>query len=575
MELKTLLNQIATLLQNLTLRQKIVAAVSIAVLIGFLVFLTLYKSTNSTGASGYSVLFENTTAGDSALIIQQLEKDKIPYKILNEGTIAVPSTIVYKERIAIAAMGIPKNSKVGFEIFDKAEFGATDFEQKIKYIRALEGELARTIEGLMPIANASVHIAIPKETVFAQKQASATASIVLNVRPNMNLSLKQIVGIKNLVASSVANLSVESVSIVNQDGEPLGDQENGLFQGELVKSQIRYKKDFETNFEQKIINVLAPVIGGVDKVNAKVTIDFDFSQQDFVSETYDPNSVPRSEQSVEEKREGKEPQDVGGVPGAISNIGPVQGLESNKKSETYQKSSTTTNYEISKKVVNSKDEFAKIKRLSAAVVVDGSYKYGVDSDGKKKSELEYFPLSKDQIDSIRDIVKQTVGFNTARGDEVTVSNFEFKPLQSDGTKAATKDFMEKISNYILPLVPLLKYIIVGILLFVFYKKVIIPFSQKMVENKLEDYEEEIEEIKMDEDGVEDTLEKFKQARKKVEEQLGIGKDFNEEALKYDVLLEKLKNLADQKSEEFAGLLQSMIRNESDYDSKNSSSKDLT
>lgn len=574
MELRTLLNQIATLIQNLTLRQKIVAAVSIVVLIGFLVFLTLYKNSTSSKGSGYSVLFENTTAGDSALIIQQLEKEKVPYKILNEGTIAVPTEMVHKQRISIAAQGIPKNSKVGFEIFDKTEFGATDFEQKIKYIRALEGELARTIESLGPISNASVHIAIPKETVFAQKQAAPTASIVLNIRPSMNLSVKQIVGIKNLVAASVSNLTAENVSIVNQDGEPLGDEQSNIFQGELVKSQMRYKKEFEHNVEQKIINVLAPVIGGVDKVNAKVTIDFDFSQQDYVSEIYDPNSVPRSEQSVEEKREGKEPQDVGGVPGAISNIGPVQGLESNKKGETYQKSSTTTNYEISKKVVNSKDEFAKVKRLTAAVVVDGVYKYGVDADGKKKSELEYFPLTKDQMDAIRDVVRQTVGYNQARGDEVTVSNFEFKPLSSDGTRAPTKDLMDKVTNYVGPLVPLLKYVIVGILLFAFYKKVIIPFSQKMVETKLDDFEDEIEPITAhEEEGTEDTLEKFRQARKKVEDQLGIGQDFNEEALKYDVLLEKLKHVAEQKSEEFAALLQSMIRNEGDYE-KNSS-KDLT
>lgn len=574
MELRTLLNQIATLIQNLTLRQKIVAAVSIVVLIGFLVFLTLYKNSTSSKESGYSVLFENTTAGDSALIIQQLEKEKVPYKILNEGTIAVPTEMVHKQRISIAAQGIPKNSKVGFEIFDKTEFGATDFEQKIKYIRALEGELARTIESLGPISNASVHIAIPKETVFAQKQAAPTASIVLNIRPSMNLSVKQIVGIKNLVAASVSNLTAENVSIVNQDGEPLGDEQSNIFQGELVKSQMRYKKEFEHNVEQKIINVLAPVIGGVDKVNAKVTIDFDFSQQDYVSEIYDPNSVPRSEQSVEEKREGKEPQDVGGVPGAISNIGPVQGLESNKKGETYQKSSTTTNYEISKKVVNSKDEFAKVKRLTAAVVVDGVYKYGVDADGKKKSELEYFPLTKDQMDAIRDVVRQTVGYNQARGDEVTVSNFEFKPLSSDGTRAPTKDLMDKVTNYVGPLVPLLKYVIVGILLFAFYKKVIIPFSQKMVETKLDDFEDEIEPITAhEEEGAEDTLEKFRQARKKVEDQLGIGQDFNEEALKYDVLLEKLKHVAEQKSEEFAALLQSMIRNEGDYE-KNSS-KDLT
>jgi len=574
MEFRTLLNQIATLLQNLTLRQRIVAAISIIVLIGFLVFLTLYKNTANGSIKGYSVLFENTSAGDSALIIQQLEKDKIPYKILNEGTIAVPSEDVYKQRIAIAAMGIPKNSKVGFEIFDKTEFGATDFEQKIKYLRALEGELARTIESLGPISNASVHIAVPKETVFAQKQSAPTASIVLNIRSGMNLSLKQILGIKNLIAASVAQLTPENVSIVNQDGEPLGDEQSNLFQGELVKSQVRYKKEFETNFEQKIIQVLAPVIGGVDKVNAKVTIDFDFSQQDFVSEVYDPNSVPRSEQSVEEKREGKEPQDVGGVPGAISNIGPVQGLESTKKGETYQKSSTTTNYEISKKVVNSKDEFAKIKRLSAAVVVDGSYKYGVDADGKKKSELEYTALTKEQMDAIRDVVKQTVGFNTTRGDEVTVSNFEFKKIGDDGKGVPTKDFMDKFSMYVSPLVPLAKYLLVGALLFIFYKKIIVPFTQKMVETKLDDFEEDIEEAKTDDDQAEDTLEKFKQARKKVEDQLGIGKDFNEDSLKYDVLLEKLKNLAEHKSEEFANLLQSMIRNESDYD-KSGASKELT
>ena len=568
MDLRTLLNQIATLIQNLTLRQRIVSAVSIIVLIGFLVFLMLYKNTNTSSMNGYSILFEKTTAGDSALIIQQLEKEKVPYKVLNEGTIAVPNEVVHKQRIAIAALGIPKNSKVGFEIFDKTEFGATDFEQKIKYVRALEGELARTIEGLGPIANASVHIAIPKETVFAQKQAPATASIVLNIRAGMSLSVKQIVGIRNLVAASISNLPAENVSIVNQDGEPLGDEESNLFQGELVKSQMRYKKEYEQTMEQKIINVLAPVIGGVDKVNAKVTIDFDFSQQDFVSEIYDPNSVPRSEQSVEEKREGKEPQDVGGVPGAISNIRPVQGLESNKKSETYQKSSTTTNYEISKKVINSKDEFAKIKRLSAAVVVDGTYKFGLDANGNKKSELEYFPLSKEQMDAIRDVVRQTVGYNVARGDEVTVSNLEFKPLANDGTRLPPKSTSEQIFSYFILLIPLLKYVVVAILLFIFYKKVILPFSQKMVETKLDDFEDEVEAVKVDDESIEDTLEKFKEARKKVEDQLGIGQDFNEEALKYDVLLEKLKHIADEKGEDFAGIIQSMIRNEGEYEIRN-------
>jgi len=566
MDFKTLLDQIATLFQNFTLKQKIVALVSILLVVGFIVFLLLFRAKDSMVGSGYSILFDKTNAGDSALIIQQLEKDGVPYKVINEGTIAVPSSMVYKQRISIAALGIPKDSKVGFEIFDKNEFGSTDFEQKIKYLRALEGELSRTIEALQPIENASVHIAIPKDTVFAEKKSPTTASIVLIMNRGMKLSLKQITGIKNLVSSSIADLLPEDVSIVDQDGIPLGDTDSAAFEGELVKSQMKYKKEFERDIEDKIINVLAPVIGGTDKVVAKVTIDFDFARTDSMSEVYDPNSVPRSEQTVEEKKEGSSPKDVGGVPGAVSNIGPVQGLDSNKKTEKYEKSSSTTNYEISKKVTNTKGEFATIKRLSTAVVVDGNYDFKTDKNGDTSNNLEYIPLSDTQMASINAIVKQTVGFNAKRGDEVTVSNFKFKPLQKDGTKAPTQNLIDKISYYGGPLVPIIKYLIAAVLLFVFYKKVIEPFSQKMVEHSVEEFN--AEDVKLeddDEDSAEDTLEKFKKARKKVEDQLGIGEEFNEDELKYDVLLEKLKTLADDKSEEIAGLLQTMIRNESDYD----------
>ena len=566
MDFKTLLDQIATLFQNFTLRQRIVALVSILFVVAFIVFLLLFRSKDSMLGSGYSVLFDKTNAGDSALIIQQLEKDGVPYKIVNEGTIAVPSSMVYKQRISIAALGIPKDSKVGFEIFNKNEFGATDFEQKIKYLRALEGELSRTIEGLAPIDNASVHVAIPKETVFAENKSPTTASIVLNINRGMKLSLKQISGIKNLVSSSVTNLLPEDVTIVDQNGISLGDKNSGAFEGELVKSQMKYKKEYERDIEAKIINILAPVVGGVDKVVAKVTIDFDFARVDSTSEVYDPNSVPRSEQTVEEKKEGNSPKDVGGVPGAVSNIGPVQGLENSKKTEKYEKSSSTVNYEISKKVTSTKGEFATIKKLSTAVVVDGNYDFSKDANGASTENLKYIALSDTQMVAINGIVKQAVGFNKARGDEVTVSNFEFKPLQKDGTKAPTQGMIDKISYYSAPLIPIFKYLIAGILLFVFYKKVIEPFSQKMVEHTVEEFS--VDDIKLeenDEDSAEDTLEKFKKARKKVEDQLGIGEDFNEDELKYDVLLEKLKSLADNKSEEIAGLLQTMIRNESDYD----------
>jgi flagellar M-ring protein FliF len=372
----------------------------------------------------------------------------------------------------------------------------------------------------------------------------------------------------------VTNLAPSDVSIVNQEGVPLGDEEGGAFESETIKNQIRYKKEFEKEYEQKIVNVLAPVIGGIDKVVAKVTIDFDFAREDSVSEVYDPNSVPRSEQSVEEKREGKEPNEVGGVPGAVSNIGPVQGLESNQLRETYEKNSNTINYEISKKVTNVKGQFATIRRLSAAVVVDGNYDYSSDEQGNSTNKIEFIPLTAEQMRSIEQIVRQTVGFNANRGDEVTVSNFEFKPLQKDGTKAPTQSFVDKITFYTAPLIPIIKYLIAAILLFVFYKKVIEPFTTKMVEETVDSYDQkDLEEEKDDEESAEDTLEKFKKARKKVEAQLGIGEEFNEEELKYDVLLEKIKSLADDKSEEVAGLLQQMIKTEGDFNLSTDSLKD--
>ncbi len=562
MDLKLFLNQITALLQSLSRKQKIVSLISVFVVVGFLSFLVFFKNPSSSLGSGYSVLFDNTTPSDSALIIQQLEKDGIPYKVINEGTIAVPSKVVYKERIAISALGIPKNSKVGFEIFDKTDFGSTDFEQQVKYLRALEGELSRTIEDLKPIENASVHIAIPKKSVFTAKQQDVTASIVLDLINGEKLSNKQITGIKNLVSSSVVNLKPSNVKIVDQNGVPLGEDE-GVFSSDLIKSQIEYKHKFESNLEDKIINVLTPVVGGSDKVVAKVTINFDFKQENSVSEVYDPNSVPRSEQSVEEKKTGSTPAKIGGVPGAISNIGPTQGLSSQKSTEKYDKSSTTTNYEISKKTTHTKSEFATIKKISTAVVVDGDYKY---KKVKGKEELKYTPLTKEQMTQIDNIVKQTVGFSKKRGDEVTVSNLEFKPLAKNGRQPVTKTMINELGFYITPIIPILKYIFVAILLFIFYKKIISPFSARMLEQQTEDIEEiDRTQVIDEEENAEDTLEKFKKARQRVEEQLGIGKDFNEEALKYDVLLEKLKNLADQKSEEVAGLLQGLIKNANDFD----------
>lgn len=559
MDFKALLHQISQIYQKLSLKQKIVAASSIILVVAFLVFLTLYKSKNENFA-GYSVLFENISPNDSALILDQLNKDGIKYKLANEGTILVPTSDVYKERIAVATLGIPKESKIGFEIFDKQEFGATDAEQRVKFQRALEGELARTIESLSSIQKATVRIAIPKESVFTERQALPTASIVVELKPGVSLNAKQIFGIKNLVAASVTNLSIENVKIVNQDGVALGD-EDGEFDSDAIAQQIRYKREFENNYEQKIVNVLAPIVGGVDKVVAKVNIDFDFDKKDTKSEVYDPNNVVRSESNIEEKRQGSAPNEVGGVPGAVSNIGPVQGLDDSTLKEQYNKSSQQTNYEISKKVTNVKGQFASINRVSAAVVIDGLYQSKKDSDGKPTGELEFAPLTKEQRESITNLIKQSIGYNQNRGDEVSLDNFEFKTGKDISTSEKMDGF---VNNYVVPFMPLLKYIFAALLLYIFYKKVIVPFMQKMLEETKEEEEQVqdgLEDIEVD---AEDTLEKFKAARKKVEEQLGLSGEFNEDELKYDVLLEKMRAVITERNEEIAMLLQDMVKNDSDF-----------
>ncbi len=566
MDFKTLVSQITTLYNHLTKKQKIVIALSTFIAIGFLVFLVLFTNAKKSDEE-YAILFDNISAEDAALVIQQLELDGTKYKIVDEGTIKVPKDVVYKERIAIAALGIPKNSKVGFELFDKQNFAETDFEQRIKYLRALEGELSRTIESLDPIESAKVHIALPKESVFAQKATPPTASVILKIKPSMKLSSKQILGIKNLVSSSVAKLTSENVKIINQNGESLGEESQNGIEPELIRTQIRYKKEYEKMYEQKIENLLIPILGSRDKVVAKVTIDFDFKQQDTISEYYDPESVVRSEQSMEEKREGSAKQEIGGVPGAISNIAPVQGLDNNNnKTEKYSKSTTTTNYEISKKITNTKGEFATIKRVTAAVVVDGKYKNKIDENGNILDEKEYIALTSTELDAIESIVKRAIGYNEKRGDDVSVNNFEFNPFSVKKPKKPVELFVDTATSYINPFLPLFKYLLVGLLLFIFYKKIIVPFSEKMLqETKIEEEEIETKEQAIEEEGEDvDMIKKYQEAKRKIEEELGIEDRIDEDHLKYDVLLKKIKTIAEERPEDVANLIQSILKNEKDF-----------
>jgi flagellar M-ring protein FliF len=273
-----LFKQIIAFGKHLNKKQKIVIGASVAVVVLLISFLVVFNTTTHKKYENYAVLFDKLNPKDAALIAQYLDKKRIPYIIPEDGVIEVPRDKVQKLRIEIAAQGLPKSSKVGFELFDKNSFGATAFEEKIKYLRALEGELASTIEAIDAVEEAKVNIALPKESVFISKQTPPTASVMIKLKPNMILTPQQIRGIKYLVAAAVPKLKPENVKIIDQYGNLLGENDELTQNNELLKTEMIYKKRLEKELEDKIVSILAPVVGGKDRVVAKVNLEIDFSK---------------------------------------------------------------------------------------------------------------------------------------------------------------------------------------------------------------------------------------------------------------------------------------------------------
>lgn len=552
MDISKLFKQLLDLYNNLNKKQKIAIIGGVVAIVVFLAVFIVFSIKDRNANANYAVLFEGVSPSDNALILQHLQSNNIPYKIPREDTILVPKDVVYEQRIALSSNGIPKNSKVGFEIFDEQSFGMTEFEQKVRLTRAIEGELGRTIESLKPIVKASVHIALPEESVFVSKEVLPTASAVLEIRPNMYLSPNQIDGIKNLISASIPKLTKENVAIIDQNGEPLGSDSESMASRDMINLQLKYKNNYERILEDKITNVLTPIIGGKDRVVAKVNADFDFSQTKSMQETFDPNNVVRGEQTHEERKEGVSEPEIGGVPGAVSNIGPVQGLDSLNNKQIHTINTTTTNYEVGKTISEIKGEFGTLKRLSAAVVVDGVYEL-VNDNGVEK--MQYVALDEAKMSQIEALVKQAMGFSQDRGDVVSVSNFEFN-AKSGSFKPKTT--MERVLSMLEPVIPLLKYILVGIIIFIFYKKIIAPFAERMIETE-EAKDDDVESLLTLDDSEEDSN-RENELRKRIENQLGLG-DFREDDLKYEVLLEKIKTLVAEKPQEVANLFQTLIRDE--------------
>ena len=412
------------------MRLAAIAVVTLS-LLGFFGFIT----TRIT-SSPLALLYTELDQQDSGAIVQKLDAMKVPYEVdSNGGLIRVPSDQVGKIRMQMAAEGLPKGGNIGYEIFDQKEgFGTTSFVQSINHLRALEGELARTISSLNPIESARVHLVLPQRELFSHGEQTATASIFIKTRNGAVLSREQIAAIQHLIAAAVPQLQPNQVSIVDDRGNLLARPSTGPGGG-AGDSTEDMRMAFEQAQARKIEDLLAQTLG-YGKVRAQVSADLDFDRITTNSEIYDPESqVVRSTQTTDDQSTNSEGGGSGG--GAGGNGGPVSvtnGLPANpaavannlsggeKSNNKNTHNEETINYEINKVVRNQVRESGQVKRLSVAVVVDGTYK--TEGEGKD-AKTTYTPRSDDEMKKIRDLVASAVNLDTNRGDTIVVDNMQF------------------------------------------------------------------------------------------------------------------------------------------------------
>lgn len=441
----------------------------------------------------YKVLFSNLADKDGGQVTAALQQMNIPYQLGPGGAILVPTENVYDARLKLATQGLPKASGVGFELMDNQKFGISQFAEQINYQRAIEGELARTIESLSVVEAARVHLAIPKNSVFLREQQKPTASVMLTLFAGRVLDAAQTAGIVNLVSSSVPGLPARNITIVDQDGNLLSSQVElaGEHAG-LNKRQLAHVREIEQSLTRRVETILQPIFGK-ENVRAEVTATMDFSEVEQTAEFYTPNSPPnqaaiRSQQTAESQR--RDPNPVGGVPGALSNqppnaaAAPIQlppgtqaGLMPNPVANgapTMDASKeTTTNYEVDRTIQHTKAPVGVLKRLSAAVVVN--HKKQVNADGTSRS----IPLTAKELEQVNALVREAIGYTADRGDSVNVVNAAF----ADTSEVVS--FQDRVIDYVSNNVSeVLQYLLLSIVLFYLLFGVIRPIVKEVMSPQL-------------------------------------------------------------------------------------------
>lgn len=387
----------------------------------------------------YRVLFSNLSDKDGGAIVAQLASMNVPYKYTEGGgAIMIPADRIHDVRLKLATQGLPKGAVSGFEIMENSKFGITQFQERVNYQRALEGELTRSIMGLSAVQNARVHLALPNQNGFFREQQKPSASVLLTLYPGRMLDRTQIAGIVHLIASSVPEMLPSAVSVLDDSGKLLSQAPNPD-ESPVDIQQLMYQQQLEKQYTQRILDILEPVVGK-GNVKAQVTAELDFSRSESTSEIHAPNqgqapSAVRSQQVLEAIGE-KEPVPPTGVPGAVSNqppqtaAAPINGAapvlqaanaeNSNILTIPGSKRESVTNYEVDKTIKVTRSSTGTIKRMTAAVVVN--YLPGATAEGTVVPQA----LTEAQQAQMLALVRETIGYNAERGDSVNLMNAQFQ-----------------------------------------------------------------------------------------------------------------------------------------------------
>jgi len=363
----------------------------------------------------YRVLYNGLGASDAGAVIEYLKTEKIPYRVSDTGgNIEVAAGRLYETRMALAGRGIPQGGGVGFEIFDKQTLGMTDFVQRLNYQRALQGELARSIAELDSVEAARVHLAMPERSLFVAEERRPSASVVLKLRPGRTLAPEQISGVVHLVAASVEGLRPADVTLVDVNGQVLTHDQNEQDTRSPGQGLMTIQREMEQSYTDGIESMLSRVLGPGHAL-ARVTIALDMAQVEKTEESFDPDRVAvRNEKRSKETSATSTSGGAASVSAVLTNEAPAAA-----SGPTSAREDTSLSYEISKVTSRRVEAMGAVRKLSVAVMVDGTW----TGEGEART---FVARPQEEIDRYRELIKRAVGFNEERGDQIEVASAPFK-----------------------------------------------------------------------------------------------------------------------------------------------------